>query len=133
MARTIDDLLAEARARLTRLEPLEAARAVEAGAALIDIRPEFQRRADGEVPGATVIDRNVLEWRLDPACAHRIPELASRDRLIIVFCNEGYSSSLAAATLCELGLQATDVIDGFVGWVAAELPTRPAEVVEPAG
>jgi rhodanese-related sulfurtransferase len=131
MARTIDELLAEARARLTRLEPLEAARAVEAGAALIDIRPEFQRRAQGEIPGATVIDRNVLEWRLDPASAHRIPELATRDRLLIVLCAEGYQSSLAAATLCEFGLQATDVIDGFDGWLAAELPTKPAEVVEP--
>jgi rhodanese-related sulfurtransferase len=131
MARTIDDLLAEARARLTRLEPLEAARAVEAGAALIDIRPEFQRREKGEIPGATVIDRNVLEWRLDPASAYRIPALATRDRLLIVICAEGYSSSLAAATLCEFGLQATDVIDGFDGWTAAELPTKPAEMVEP--
>jgi rhodanese-related sulfurtransferase len=133
MARTIDDLLAEARARITRLDALDAARAVEAGAALIDIRPEFQRRVQGEIPGATVIDRNVLEWRLDPASAHRIPELASRDRLVIVLCAEGYQSSLAAATLCEFGLQATDVIDGFDGWAAAELPIRPAEMVEPRG
>jgi rhodanese-related sulfurtransferase len=131
MARTIDDLLAEARARIARLEPLAAAKAVEAGAALIDIRPEFQRRVQGEIPGATVIDRNVLEWRLDPASAHRIPDVAQRDRLIIVICAEGYASSLAAATLCELGLQAVDVVDGFGGWVAAELPTRPAEFVAP--
>jgi rhodanese-related sulfurtransferase len=133
MARTIDDLLAEARARFSRLDALAAAKAVEAGAALIDIRPEAQRRAQGEIPGAAVIDRNVLEWRLDPASAHRIPELAKRDRLIVLLCSEGYASSLAAATLCELGLRAVDVIDGFGGWVAAELPTRPAEFVAPGG
>ena len=131
MARTIDDLLAEARARISRLDALAAAKAVEAGAALIDIRPEAQRRAQGEIPGATVIDRNVLEWRLDPASAHRIPELAKRDRLIVLLCSEGFASSLAAATLCELGLQAVDVIDGFGGWAAAELPTRPSEFVAP--
>src|SRR5689334_26455 len=106
MARTIDDLLAEARARISRLDALAAAKAVEGGAALVDIRPEAQRRAQGEIPGAAIIDRNVLEWRLDPASAHRIPELAKRDRLIVLLCNEGYASSLAAATLCELGLQA---------------------------
>jgi rhodanese-related sulfurtransferase len=116
MARTIDDLLAEARSRISRLEPLAAAKAVEAGAALIDIRPEADRRANGEIPGAFVID---------PASDHRLPDLAKRDRLIIVFCNEGYSSSLAAATLREFGLQAADVIGGFGAWVTAELPTRP--------
>ncbi|MEO5840853.1 MAG: rhodanese-like domain-containing protein [Acidimicrobiales bacterium] len=125
MARSIDDLLAEARARITRLDPLAAAKAVEAGAVLVDIRPEFQRRVDGEIPSAVVIDRNVLEWRLDPASDHRLPEIAKRDRLIVVLCNEGYASSLAAATLRELGMQAADVIGGFVAWVEAELPTRP--------
>ena len=123
MARTIDDLLAEARSRITRLDPLAAAKAVEAGAALIDIRPEAQRRADGEIPGAILIDRNVLEWRLDPASAHRLPDVARRDRLIIVLCNEGYASSLAARSLQELGLQrATDLIGGFRAWHAAGLP-----------
>ena len=126
MPRTIDELLAEARSRITRLDPLAAAKAVEAGAALIDIRPEAQRRAQGEIPGAFVIDRNVLEWRLDPACEHRLPDIAKRDRLIVVLCAEGYSSSLAAATLRELGLQTADVIGGFGAWVAAELPTHPA-------
>jgi rhodanese-related sulfurtransferase len=125
MARTIDELLAEARMRIARLDPLAAAKAVEAGAVLVDIRPEFQRRVDGEIPVAVVIDRNVLEWRLDPACDHRLPDIAKRDRLIIVLCNEGYSSSLAAATLHDLGLQAADVIGGFRAWVEAELPTRP--------
>jgi rhodanese-related sulfurtransferase len=125
MARTIDELLAEARTRIARLDPLAAAKAVEAGAVLVDIRPEFQRRVDGEIPAAVVIDRNVLEWRLDPACDHRMPDIAKRDRLIIVLCNEGYSSSLAAATLRDLGLQAADVIGGFRAWVEAELPTRP--------
>ena len=123
MARTIDEILAEARGHITRLDPLDAAKAVEAGAALIDIRPEAQRRDQGEIPGAVVIDRNVLEWRLDPASAQRLPDGAWRDRLFIVVCSAGYSSSLAAATLHELGLQAADVIGGFGAWAAAELPT----------
>ena len=73
----------------------------------------------------------VVPRRLDPASAHRIPELAKRDRLIVVLCSEGFASSLAAATLCDMGLQAVDVIDGFGGWAAAELPTRPTEFVAP--
>lgn len=87
-----------------------------AGALLVDTRPTEQRMADGEIPGAAVIDRNVLEWRLDPAGDHRIPE-ASYDRRIILFCNEGYSSSLAAVTLRELGLDATDLIGGYQAWL----------------
>ena len=86
---------------------------------LVDIRPIEQRRRDGEVPGALIIDRNVLEWRLDPQGDHRIPEAARTDRRIMVLCNEGYASSLAAATLRQLGLDATDVVGGFVAWAAA--------------
>jgi len=125
MARTVEQLLDEARQRIDRLHPLDAARAVEAGAALIDIRPEAQRRREGAIPGAIVIERNVLEWRLDPASAHRRPELARRDRVIVVICSEGYASTFAAASLRELGLDAVDVIGGFVAWAAAGLPTCP--------
>jgi rhodanese-related sulfurtransferase len=124
--RSIDDVLAAARACLHRVGPVEAAVAMASGALLVDIRPVEQRTRDGEVPGALVVDRNVLEWRLDPKSAHRIPEAARRDHLIMVLCNEGYASSLAAATLCELGLDATDVEGGFQAWLAAGLPTRPA-------
>ena len=125
MARTVDELLSEARLRIDRLDPIEAARAVEAGAALIDIRPEAQRRREGAIPGAIVIERNVLEWRLDPACAYRLPEVAQRDRFFVVICSEGYSSSFAAASLHDLGLKAADVIGGFEAWAAANLPTCP--------
>jgi rhodanese-related sulfurtransferase len=126
--RGIDELLGEARARLRRVGPLEALAAMDGGARLVDIRPIEQRRRDGEVPGALVIDRNVLEWRLDPRGDHRIPEVARFDVAIIVLCNEGYSSSLAAATLCEMGLDATDLDGGFQAWRAAGLPVHlPAE------
>jgi rhodanese-related sulfurtransferase len=120
----IDDLLAQARAKLRRLEPIEAARAVADGALLVDIRPAEQRAAAGNVPGALVIDRNVLEWRLDPASPDRLREASSYDVAVILFCNEGYATSLAAATLQELGLhRATDVIGGFQAWREAGLPT----------
>jgi len=124
--RSIDDLLDEARRHFVRVTPREAASAVDEGGALIvDIRPYEQRRRDGLVPGALVIDRNVLEWRLDPQCDHRIPSAARRDHRIMVLCNEGYSSSLAARTLCELGLDATDVVGGFVAWREDGLPIEP--------
>ena len=120
---TIDHLLAAARAGLRRLEPAEAADAAGNGARLVDTRPGFQRQADGEIPGAIVIERNHLEWRLDPTSAGRIPEATDHDITWIVLCNEGYSSSLAAASLQQLGLQnATDVIGGFQAWKAAGLP-----------
>jgi rhodanese-related sulfurtransferase len=124
--RTVDDLLAEARLHLHRVSPSEAAEAMEGGGAvLVDIRPSEQRSRDGEVPGALHIDRNVLEWRLDPACDHRIPHVARPDLRIMILCNEGYASSLAAATLRELGLDATDVDGGYQAWCAAGLPTIP--------
>jgi rhodanese-related sulfurtransferase len=123
---TIEHLLAAARAGLRRLDPAEAAEAVRAGARLVDTRPEFQRQADGEIPGAIVIERNHLEWRLDPTSAGRIPEATGHDVAWIVLCNEGYSSSLAAASLQRLGLRhATDVIGGFQAWKAAGLPITP--------
>jgi rhodanese-related sulfurtransferase len=120
---TIDDLLGQARSGLHRLDPRSALRAVRGGAILIDTRPEWQRRADGEIPGALVIERNHLEWRCDPACPGRVPEATGHDVAWIVCCDEGYSSSLAAASLQALGLRrATDLIGGFRAWRAAGLP-----------
>jgi rhodanese-related sulfurtransferase len=114
--RTIDELLTEARTRLDRVPPAGVEAELAAGTLVVDIRPAEQRERDGEMPGAVVIDRNVLEWRLDPASAHRIPQ-AQYGRRVIVVCNEGYSSSLAAATLRELGLDATDLEGGFQAWL----------------
>ena len=120
--RTIDQVLAEARTRLDRLTPQRAQRAVGAGAALVDIRPAAQRAAEGEIPGALIVERNVLEWRFDPASAARLPE-ASYDLQVIIFCSEGYTSSLAAAALQDLGVRrATDLEGGFLAWQAAGLP-----------
>ena len=123
---TVEELLAEAAAEIDRLSPAEAHEAVRQGDLLIDIRPLEQRRRDGLVPKATIIDRNVLEWRLDPAGEHRNPHLARRDRRIILICDEGYQSVLAAATLRRFGLDSCDVIDGVQGWMAARLPLEPA-------
>ena len=128
-ARSIEEILAAARSRLARLTPREAYAACAAGATLIDIRPAGQRTADGEVPGSVVIERNHLEWRLDPASDARLPWVSGYDVQPIEICVEGYTSSLAAAALQELGLAlATDVIGGYQAWQADGLPTaRPAE------
>ena len=113
----IDVLLEEARRGMQRVQPADLASEVAAGALLIDTRPLDQRLGDGDLPGALIIDRNVLEWRLDPTCPHHIPEASSAEVRIIVICNEGYSSSLAAATLRRLGLaRATDLVGGFQDW-----------------
>jgi rhodanese-related sulfurtransferase len=115
----IDALLAQARAGLDRVEPgrLDVERA--AGAVLIDIRPVEQRQRDGELAGAIIIDRNVLEWRLDPTSPDRSPVASSADIRYILVCNQGYSSSLAAATLRDLGLRrATDLVGGFQALLA---------------
>jgi rhodanese-related sulfurtransferase len=122
---TIDDLLAIARSRIRRLDPHETAAACRRGAMLIDIRPTVQRRWEGEVPGAVVVERNVLEWRLDPASVHRLAEVSDHDREIVVMCSEGYASSLVAATLVELGYtSAADLDGGFQAWARAGLPVR---------
>jgi rhodanese-related sulfurtransferase len=116
--RSIDEILAAARARLERVEPeaLESERL--AGAVIVDIRPVEQRTRDGALPDAIVIDRNVLEWRLDPACEHRIAEVADYDTRIVIVCNEGYQSSLAAALLHDVGLhRATDLVGGYQAWL----------------
>jgi rhodanese-related sulfurtransferase len=123
VTRTIDDVLAAARAGLDRLSPREAWAAVGDGALLVDIRPAAQRAAEGEVPQAVVIERNVLEWRLDPTSPHRIPAATDHDLQVVVLCSEGYTSSLAAAALADLGLhRATDVVGGFHAWARAGLP-----------
>jgi rhodanese-related sulfurtransferase len=121
----IDRLLAEARQQLNRLTPQQAAEAAEHGGVLVDTRPVEQRRRDGEIPGAVVIERNVLEWRLDPTSPHRIAEATGADQVVIIICDEGYASSLAAATLRSLGMaNATDMAGGFQAWRAAGLPVR---------
>jgi rhodanese-related sulfurtransferase len=122
-ARSIDELLAEVRGRIDRISSERAAARLAAGALLVDTRPWEQRSRDGEVPGAVLVDRNVLEWRLDPASPYRIPEMTGYDVEVIVLCNQGYSSSLVADTLRTLGLRrAVDVIGGFEAWVALGLP-----------
>jgi rhodanese-related sulfurtransferase len=128
----IDGLLAEARRGLHRVTPHEAAAAQQHDALLVDTRPVEQRRRDGEIPGAVVVDRNVLEWRLDPTSPYRIAEVRDAEQRVIVVCNEGYASSLAAATLQRLGLRnATDVDGGFQAWAAAGLPVV-QHTVEPS-
>jgi rhodanese-related sulfurtransferase len=123
----IDDLLARARRRLTRLDPVQAREAMDDGALLIDIRSESQRARDGVVPDSLFVARNVLEWRCDPTSEHRDPRIDGRRRRLIVMCDEGYQSSLAAAALHELGLtRATDLVGGFQAWRAASLPVEPS-------
>ncbi|MFR9806416.1 rhodanese-like domain-containing protein [Pseudonocardia sp. RS010] len=125
MTRSIADVLAQARARLDRVGPQEAAALLRQGARLVDTRPQWQRDEEGSFAEALVIERNHLEWRLDPASDARIPEAADHDVTWIVACSEGYSSSLAAASLQDLGLHnATDLDGGFRAWKAAGLPTR---------
>ena len=119
----IAEILADARARLRRVDPHETAAALRRGAVLIDIRPAAQRAEFGEIPGAIVIERNVLEWRLDPLSDARLPFADNYDLEVIVTCQEGYTSSLAAAALQDLGLhRATDLAGGFAAWRDAGLP-----------
>ncbi|CAJ60936.1 MULTISPECIES: rhodanese-like domain-containing protein [Frankia] len=120
-------MLAAARSRLRRLEPAEAAQALAegSGSVLVDIRPAAQRAAEGEIPDAVVVERNVLEWRFDPTSDARLPIATGDDLQVIVICSEGYTSSLAADALRQLGLRrATDVIGGYHAWAAAGLPIR---------
>ena len=125
-ARPISQVLEQARSRLDRLGPAQAWAAMQAGALLVDIRPQAQRAAEGQVPGALVIERNVLEWRLDPASDARLPVAGSYDLQVIVMCSAGYTSSLAAASLQDLGLSAaTDLDGGFQAWARAGLPVEP--------
>jgi rhodanese-related sulfurtransferase/mannose-6-phosphate isomerase-like protein (cupin superfamily) len=122
--KSIEQVLTATRTRLRRLSPLEAHEAMHGeGAVLVDIRPESQRLVEGRIEGALVVERNVLEWRFDPASEARLPIAANHDLKVIVFCSEGYTSSLAAASLKELGLwRATDISGGFQAWRNAGLP-----------
>lgn len=123
----IDDLVERARARIDRLTPGEARAAMERGAVILDTRTYEQRRADGVIPGATVMNRNVVEWRVDPTSGWEDPAVVARTGPIIVMCDEGFASSLAAATLVDLGIEdAADMIGGYQAWKEAGLPTEPA-------
>jgi rhodanese-related sulfurtransferase len=131
MSPGVDALLEQARAGVRRLTPHETVQAAGRGALVVDTRTEGQRREQGDLPGVLVIDRTVLEWRLDPASAWRIPEATGYDLEIVVVCRQGYASSLAAASLRALGLhRATDMVGGVEAWRAAGLPMsdRPADV-----
>ena len=122
----VDRLLAEARRGLRRVDASQAKEIYDDGGLLIDIRPAAQRAQFGEIPGALIVERNNLEWRLDPTGSHRLPEAEDPDRPVVVICQEGYASSLAAASLLALGRTgATDLEGGFVAWQQAGLPTIP--------
>jgi rhodanese-related sulfurtransferase len=123
-ASNVEKMLSAARARLRRLSPADAYEAMaKSGAILVDIRSEGQRAIEGNIPGAVVVERNVLEWRFDPASGSRLPIATDHGIQIIMFCSEGYTSSLAAAALQDLGLwRATDLVGGFHAWRATGLP-----------
>lgn len=119
MTRSADDLMANSRLRIHRVAPPQLDRVVEEGGLVVDIRPEAQRRAEGSLDGAIVIERNVLEWRLDLASEQRVPEVSGYDQEVVVVCSEGYASSLAAASLVELGFtRAADLEGGYAAWRA---------------
>jgi rhodanese-related sulfurtransferase len=119
----VDEMLAQARAELDRVDPIPASESVASGrAALVDIRTETQVAGDGRIPGAWLVGRNVLEWRLDPRSPDAIEQLARQGLQVIVVCDEGYTSSLAAASARRLGVDATDLVGGFQAWRAAGLP-----------
>ncbi|MCG8656836.1 rhodanese-like domain-containing protein [Yimella sp. NH-Cas1] len=132
-AESIDRRLATARESLTRVEPQDLTEWQDDVAFVIDIRPEASRRANGHIPGAVVIDRSVLEWRLDPTSGYSMSDGPTKDDVVVVVCNEGYSSSLAASDLKRLGFRwAADLVGGFRGYVEAGLPIdeEPTRVVE---
>jgi rhodanese-related sulfurtransferase len=127
VSRSADDLVAEARRRIERVPPDGLAGLTDAGALVVDIRPAAQRTAEGELPGALVIERNVLEWRLDPHGSHRIPQATGFDRPVVVVCSEGYASSLAADSLRALGYRrALDLEGGVQAWLAWTRAGSPA-------
>ncbi len=117
MSPSADDLVAEARRHIERIGPERLGSVTASGGLVVDIRPVAQRLAEGELPGAVVVERNVLEWRLDPNGGHRLPEVTGFDQQVVVVCSEGYASSLAAASLHELGFgHAGDLAGGYRGW-----------------
>jgi rhodanese-related sulfurtransferase len=123
---SVEEMLADARSRISRLSPQQAVDAIGVGARLVDIRPSWQRRQEGEIPGALIVERNHLEWRLHPRSDARVPAAVEGQRWIVV-CVEGYTSSLAADALTSLGIPATDIVGGYAAWRADGLPTRPGE------
>jgi rhodanese-related sulfurtransferase len=129
---SVDELLDDARSRLTRVSPHEAAALAADGALIVDIRPIWQRAGEGEIPGSLVVERNHLEWRLHPTSSARVPQARAGQRWVVI-CAEGYTSSLAADALNSLGVPATDVVGGVAAWRAAGLPlvrgTTPADQV----
>ena len=130
--RPVGAILGAARQRLHRLGPAEALQAIRAGALLVDIRPQAQRAAEGLVPWALPVERNVLEWRFDPGSEARLPQATGYHQHVIVMCSQGYASSLAAASLQDIGLvNATDLAGGFLAWAAAGLPSRPGATTAP--
>ena len=132
MRRTVEELLAEARSRLQRLDPAAALAAQRQGALLIDLRSHDERSRHGVIPGSLHVPRSVLEWRLDPVSPYRNEAACDLERHVVLVCADGFSSSLAAATLQELGFaRATDVIGGFAAWRAAGLPVAAAGPSEP--
>lgn len=113
----VDRLVEDVRKELERVDPGDLTAEMHAGALVVDIRPDDVRVSEGEMPGALVVDRNVLEWRLDPTCDDRLPEADDPDRRVILFCNDGYASTLAADTLRRVGLsRATDLVGGYRAW-----------------
>jgi len=124
--RPIDEILGSARQRLHRLDPVQAHDAMRDGALMVDIRPQAQQAAEGRVPGALHVERNVLEWRLDPGSPARLPQATGYEVRLIIMCSQGYASSLAAASLQDLGLHnATDLAGGFIAWTHAGLSVTP--------
>jgi len=119
---SVDELLADARSRLNRVYVDDIPEELATGARLVDIRPAWQRAYEGQIPGALVVERNHLEWRLHPRSSARLPDAIDGQRWIVV-CSAGYTSSLAADALLSLGLDATDLVGGFQAWEAAGLPT----------
>jgi rhodanese-related sulfurtransferase len=119
MSRSVGDLLEEARRRIHRVGPQELDGIAAEGGLIVDIRPEAQRQEEGSLPGATIIERNVLEWRFDPIGSHRLPEARGVDQPVVIVCSEGYASSLAAASLADLGYaRAADLVGGYRAWRA---------------
>jgi rhodanese-related sulfurtransferase len=128
----IDRVVERARSRISpRVAPADLDRCLQAGALVVDIRPAEQRCRDGEIDGAVIVDRNVLEWRLDPTSPHRLQDLNDRSRQVVIVCDEGYASSLAAAGLADLGLtNVTDLDGGYQAWRRRRQAPTPAPAVE---
>lgn len=119
MSTSVTDLLDRARRRIQRVGPHELKGIVAEGGLVVDIRPQAQRTLEGSLPGALIVERNVLEWRFDPAGTHRLPEALGGDQAVVIVCSEGYASSFAAASLVDLGYtRAADLIGGYMAWRA---------------